>query len=299
MYKKLYIYIFFYSLLLNPLFAFSIEVGENQTITIGEVASLEANISNDVNSDELIWKVGDEIYAEGEIFYFYPTETGTYPIHLFYQGNEEDNLTVNVMNNTHTKTLISKFSVNNKCIQVKIVSDKVHHSPSYIYIKEEDKAEQLLYTADNSFHERYPTIHSPEVIALQDGGYAVFWLIFTQMADEKLRMSRFDSNGTMVVNNKLFPYTFNIGGSNLTIKQLSNQNYVIGNCATHADTLRLRIYDYSSEARLLYEFHPHIDHACDHGEKTKIMPISNNTFVFSAENKLWHFNNQLKEIPFN
>ena len=297
MHKKLYIYMFFYILLINPLFAFSIEAGENQTITIGEVASLEATVSADVNKDELVWKVGDEIYAEGEIFYFYPDETGTYSIHLFYQDHEEDNLTVNVINNSNIETLIYKFSVNNKCMQVKIVRDK-GHGPSYLYLKVEDQIEQLLYTADSEFNGHFPIINSPELIALKDGGYAVFWLEYSQMSDEFLRMSRFDSNGTMIVNNKLLN-AFNPGGSNVAIKQLSNQNYIVGNCTNHG-SLRIRIYDYNTGNRL-HQFYPDLGGPCwSHRKyKTKIMPILNNTFVFSFDNKLWHFDNDGNEIPFN
>ena len=297
MQKKLYIYIFFYILLINPLFAFSIEAGENQTITLGEVASLEANVSADVNSDELIWKVGDEIYAEGENFYFFPEETGTYSIHLFYQDHEEDNLTVNVINNPNIETLIYKFSVNNKCMQVKIVSGK-GHSPSYLYLKVEDQAEQLLYTADSEFHGDFPIINSPQMIALKDGGYSVFWLEYSQMSDEFLYMSRFDRNGTMVVNNKRLD-PFNPGQSNVTIKQLSNQNYIVENC--RIGSLRIRIYDYNTGARLHQFYATNLGGPCSYYRKykAKIMPISNNTFVFSFENKLWHFDNDGNEIPFN
>ena len=298
MYKKLHIYIFFYSLFLNSLFAFSIEAGEDKNITLGETATIEATVSADVNIDQLIWKINNETYSQGKFFYFYPTEIGTYSIHLFYQGNEEDNLTVNVINGSDVETLISKFSVNNKCIQVRIVRGKRGRSPSYIYLKEENKTEQLLYNTENSeFHERFSIINSPEVIALQDGGYSVFWLAYSQMADESLRMSRFDSNGTMVVNNK-FLNTFNVAGSNVTIKQLSNQNYVVGNCATHGNSLRIRIYDYTSGAGL-HQFYPNINYPCNYNHKTNIMPISNNTFVLSLDNRLWHFDNEGNEIPFN
>ena len=295
--KKFYIYILLYSLFLNPLFAFSIEAGADKTITIGEVATLEATVSADVNSADLIWKVGEQIYAGGEIFYFYPTETGTYVIDLYYQGNKVDSLTVTVVNNANIETLISKFSINNKCMKVKIVSGK-GHSPSYIYLKVEDQAEQLLYTASIGFHNRFPIINSPEVIALQDGGYSVFWLEYSQMSDEFLSMSRFDSNGTMVVNNKRLN-SFNPGGSNVTIKQLSNQNYIVGNCTNHG-SLRIRIYDYNTENRL-HQFYPNLGTSCwlHRHYKTKIMPILNNTFVFSFDNKLWHFDNNGNEIPFN
>ena len=297
MYKKLYIYIFFYSLFVTPLFAFSIEAGEDQNITLEEVATLEATVSSDVNSDELVWKINNETYAIGETFYFYPTETGTYPIQLFYQGNEEDNLTVNVTNALDTETSISKFSVNNKCMQVKIVSGK-GHSPSYIYLKVEEQPEQLLATEDSEYGGRFHTINSPKIIALQDGGYSVFWLVYSQMRDEALRMSRFDSNGNIVVNNKLLE-TFDPAGSNVTITQLSNQNYIVSQCRVYR-SLRIRVYDYTSNSKL-YELHPSLSPSrpCNRHEKTKIMPISNNTFVFSADNQLWHFDNQGNEIPFN
>jgi hypothetical protein len=296
MYKKLYIYIFFYSLCINSLFAFSIEAGEDKNVTLGDIATIEATVSVDVNTAELVWKINNETYAEGKTFYFYPTEIGTYSIHLFYQGNEEDNLTVNAIDNLDTETLISKFTVKNKCIQVRILSGK-GHSASYIYIKVEDQIEQLLYTANIAFNGKFPIINSPEIIELQDGGYSVFWLVYSQMADESLRMSRFNSNGIMVVNNK-FLNTFNVAGSNVTIKQLSNQNYVVGNCATHGNSVRVRIYDYTSGARL-HQFYPKIGYPCNYSHKSYIMPISNNTFVFSLDSKLWHFDNQGNEIPFN
>jgi len=296
MYKKLYIYIFVTIFFINPLFAFSIEAGEDKNITVGETSTIEATVSIDVNIDELVWKINNETYAEGKTFYFYPTETGTYSIHLFYQGKEEDNLTVNVIDSPNIETLISKFSVNNKCIQVKIVSGK-GYAPSYIYVKEEGKTEQLLDTVNLEFYGTAPIINSPEVIALQDGGYSVFWLIYSQMTDEALHMSRFDSNGTMVVNNK-FLNTFNVAGSNITIKQLSNQNYVIGNCATHGNLLRVRIYDYNS-GNNLHQFYPNLNYPCNYRNKTNIMPISNNTFVLSLDNRLWHFDNEGNEIPFN
>ena len=91
---------------------------------------------------------------------------------------------------------------------------------------------------------------------------------------------------------------FNVDRSNLTIKQLSNQNYIIGNCATHGHLLRIRIYDYTSDARL-HQLHPNPGYPCDYSHKSNIMPISNNTFVFSFDDKLWHFDNQGNEIPFN
>lgn len=94
------------------------------------------------------------------------------------------------------------------------------------------------------------------------------------MVDESLQMSRFDSNGTMVVNDK-FLETFDPAGSNVTIKQLSNQNYVVSQCRVYR-SLRIRTYDYSSETKL-YELHPSINHPCNRHEKTKIMPISNNS----------------------
>lgn len=295
--KILYLFLLFYSLFTNPLFAFSIEAGENQTIILGEVATIEAEVSADVNSSELIWKVEDEIYAQGKNFYFYPTEIGTYAIHLFYQGNEEDGLTVNVNNSADTETFNYKFVANNKCIQVKIVSGK-SIQPSYIYIKEEDKPEELVYTANiPSPHGRYPIINSPEIVELTSGGYSLFWLVYSQMADESLRMSQFDNDGNMVVDNK-FLNTFNVGSSNLTIRQLSNQNYVVGNCATHGNLLRVRIYDYTSGNRL-HQFYPTLNYPCSHNNKINIMTILNNTFVFSFDSKLWHFDNQGNEIPFN
>ena len=242
MYKKLFTYIFFYSLFVNHLFAFSAE--------------------------ELDKKFVSKI----------------------------KNIPIDITTINFNTTTIYKFAANNKCIRVRIINGH-GHSPSYIYIKEENQAEQLLYTADMAYANRYPIIKSPEVIALQDGGYSVFWLVYTQIADEALRMSRFDSNGNMVVNNK-FLNTFNVSNSNITIKQLSNENYVVGNCATHGHLLRIRIYDYTSGARL-HQFYPSIDYPCNYNHKSKIMPISNNTFVFSLDNKLWHFDNQGNEIPFN
>jgi len=299
MYKKLYIYIFFYSLFVNSLFAFSIEAGEDKNITLGNTATIEATVSADVNTAELVWKINNETYAEGKFFYFYPTEIGTYPIQLFYQGHEEDNLTVTATNSLDTETHISKYSVNNKCVQVRVVSGK-GHSPSYIYLKEEGKEEQLLYTADNDEYDgKFAIIKSPGVITLQDGGYSVFWLNCCRTLDKRLHLLQFDSNGTMI-KNKLWDIT-----GSTTIKQLSNQNYVLANCSKDTYVLHVDIYDYASNNNdYLYRFYPpHMDYPCNFkGQKQRkpnIMSLSNGTFVLSFDDKLWHYDNNGNEIPFN
>ncbi len=189
---------------------------------------------------------------------------------------------------------IFKFAIHNKCIRI-IIANGLMHDPSYIFIQEEGHSMRLLDAADNEHSGAYPVIYSPVVLPSQDGGYSVFWLRYSMISDESLRMARFDSSGTIIINNKLLG-TFNVAGSNLTIKQLSNQNYIVGSC--YYNRLLIRIYDYNNGDRI-HQFYPDRTIYCSTRRKTKIMPISNGTFVFSAENKLWHFDNDGNEIPFN
>jgi len=86
----------------TPVYA-NIEAGSNQTICLGEYAELRATApANTI----LEWRIVDDKYADGPIFYFNPSEIGIYNITLF-GNNEEDSLvvTVNSCNNNNTKPI--------------------------------------------------------------------------------------------------------------------------------------------------------------------------------------------------
>jgi len=69
-----------------------IEAGSDQSICLGETATLKAIAPK---NSILEWKINNEKYADGPVFYFVPKKVGIYIINL--TGNsEEDNLTVTV-----------------------------------------------------------------------------------------------------------------------------------------------------------------------------------------------------------
>jgi len=78
-----------------------IEAGNDETICLGEELKLKATAPANT---KLEWKVEDDKYADGPIFYFNPTATGVYNINLF-GNNETDSLVVTVDNNCGNHTL--------------------------------------------------------------------------------------------------------------------------------------------------------------------------------------------------
>jgi len=77
----------------NPLQT-HIEAGDDKTLCLGDEIKLKATAP--ANSD-LEWKIEDDKYADGPVFYFNPTATGVYNIDLF-GNNEKDSLVVTVNN---------------------------------------------------------------------------------------------------------------------------------------------------------------------------------------------------------
>ncbi len=75
----------------------NIEAGSDQTICLGEYAELEATAPANTT---LEWKIENDKYADGPLFYFTPSKIGSYTIDLF-GNNEQDSLivTVNSCNN--------------------------------------------------------------------------------------------------------------------------------------------------------------------------------------------------------
>jgi len=69
-----------------------IEAGNNQNICLGETATLTAIAPS---NSLLEWKIDNNKYADGAVFYFVPKKVGVYTVTLT-GNNEEDNLTVTV-----------------------------------------------------------------------------------------------------------------------------------------------------------------------------------------------------------
>ena len=70
----------------------NIEAGNDQTICLGEYAELHATApANTI----LEWKIGNDTYANGSVFYFNPHDSGVYSVDLL-GNNKEDSLLVTV-----------------------------------------------------------------------------------------------------------------------------------------------------------------------------------------------------------
>ena len=120
------------------------------------------------------------------------------------------------------------------CINLRKSSDALK-----LYLTHANHNEVEIASVSNDFGGK---ISATRFVPLEDGGYAVFWMEYSQMADEALKLDLFDHNGNNIINDKRLGI-FNPGGTNPTINVLENGNYVVGWCKnTGSRGIKARLY---------------------------------------------------------
>ncbi len=127
------------------------------------------------------------------------------------------------------------FSAMGTCINVRKSADALR-----LYLTHAHQGEIEIASISNDFGGE---ITQTRFVPLEDGGYSIFWMEYSQMSDEALMLDVFDSNGNNIINNKLLD-TFNPGGTHPTINVLQNGNYVVGWCEnTGSQGIKVRLFN--------------------------------------------------------
>ena len=169
-----------------------------------------------------------------------------------------------------TPEVCNYLSAMGTCINVRKSTDALK-----LYLTHAQHDEIEIASISNVFG---GAITQTRFVPLEDGGYSIFWMKYSQMSDEALNLEVFDSNGNNIIKNKLLD-TFNPGGTNPTINVLQNGNYVVGWCKnTGSRGIKVRLFnDTGSLVNEISVFDGPPYFSCNH--TIVITPLDNSGFT--------------------
>jgi len=143
-----------------------IEAGNDQTVCLGNEIELKATAP--ANTD-LEWKIADDKYADGSVFYFNPTATGVYNIDLF-GNNEKDSLVVTVtLNNCGGSDLLTVEAGEDKVVTVGNTV-KITGSSSGVSYEWKSGTDVLATTLTFDYTSTVVGVHTLTLIATDSNG---------------------------------------------------------------------------------------------------------------------------------
>jgi hypothetical protein len=232
----------------------ALSAGEDQTICLGEVATLTATSSSILN---FTWKIVEDTYSNSNIFYFSPSAIRTYTIRLL-GDNQEDSVDVTVedcsevpvpYDTVDTYTTFESDTLENRGekiydyntslgvpVRLRRVSELIRRAgdaPEYdirvrLYSKHGVGDEAQIVLAQSELMLQRSHVKPLSFMNFSDGGYSIIW------GDESTFFIRkFDAEGNIVINNKSFTTVRHTGGIKVSthpVQKLNSENFVVGEC---------------------------------------------------------------------
>jgi hypothetical protein len=232
----------------------TLSAGEDQTICLGDIATLTATSSSITN---FTWKIIEDTYSNSNTFYFSPSAIGTYTIRLL-GDDQEDNVVVTVEDCSEvpapydvvdTYTTFESDTSDNRGekiydyntslgvpVRLRRVSELVRRggdAPEYnirvsLYSKHGAGDEAQIVLAQSELILQRSHVKPLTFMNFSDGGYSIIW------GDESAFFIRkFDADGNIVINNKSFTTVRHTGGIKISthpVQKLNSENFVVGEC---------------------------------------------------------------------
>ena len=234
----------------------ALSAGEDQTICLGDLATLTAT-SSSITS--FTWKIIEDTYSNDYIFYFAPDAVGTYTVRLLGDGQEDSvNVTVEDCSvvppppsydtlDTYTTFESDTFANRGEKIydyntssgvpvRLRRVSKLIRRqgdAPEYdirvrLYSKHGAENEVQIVLAQSELLLQGSHVKPVSFMNFKDGGYSIIW-----GDDFSFFIRKFDAIGNIIIDNKEFTrvrHTTGLKISTHPIQKLKSENFVLGEC---------------------------------------------------------------------
>jgi len=234
----------------------ALSAGEDQTICLGDLATLTAT-SSSITS--FTWKIIEDTYSNDYIFYFAPDAVGTYTVRLLGDGQEDSvNVTVEDCSvvppppsydtlDTYTTFESDTFANRGEKIydyntssgvpvRLRRVSKLIRRqgdAPEYdirvrLYSKHGAENEVQIVLAQSELLLQGSHVKPVSFMNFNDGGYSIIW-----GDDFSFFIRKFDALGNIIIDNKEFTrvrHTTGLKISTHPIQKLKSENFVLGEC---------------------------------------------------------------------